>query len=82
VIVGGGPVGLALSSALSASKAVRDSLSVELIEAGPLSKVREWNPEPQTYSNRAVSLTNASQQFLQGLRVTVEIPLNTANSWL
>ncbi|TFL02046.1 hypothetical protein BDV98DRAFT_506257 [Pterulicium gracile] len=67
VIVGGGPVGLALTSALRSSKAVSDALSIELIEASPLSKVSEWNPGPDAFSNRAVSLTNASVEFLRDI---------------
>ncbi|KAF8265087.1 hypothetical protein EI94DRAFT_1736773 [Lactarius quietus] len=53
VIVGGGPAGLAFASAL-----------VTLVEGGDLGKVRAWEMPPNAYSNRVVSLTNASQDFL------------------
>ncbi|KAK7466404.1 putative ubiquinone biosynthesis monooxygenase [Stygiomarasmius scandens] len=66
VIVGGGPVGLALASALGSKQALRESLKVALVEAGDLSKVQNWTPADHTYSNRVVSLTNESQAFLQG----------------
>ncbi|GBE86276.1 ubiquinone biosynthesis hydrox [Sparassis latifolia] len=69
VIVGGGPAGLALASALGASKAVQHGLRVTLVEAGDLSKVREWSPPPGTFSNRVSSITNASQAFLQDIGV-------------
>ncbi|KAI0731047.1 ubiquinone biosynthesis hydrox [Earliella scabrosa] len=64
VIVGGGPAGLALASALSSEPSLRDTLKVSLVEAGDLSKVRDWTPPPGTFSNRVSSITNASQAFL------------------
>ncbi|KAJ7583215.1 ubiquinone biosynthesis hydrox [Mycena floridula] len=63
-IVGGGPAGLALASALVSKQIIRDSVKITLVEAGDLSKVRQWNPAAGTYSNRVSSLTNASQAFL------------------
>ena len=85
VIVGGGPAGLALASALGAnsltmiiieaaywlnegaSQTIRESLQITLVEAGDLSKVRDWEPHPASFSNRVSSLTNASRHFLQGI---------------
>ncbi|KAH8997794.1 hypothetical protein EDB86DRAFT_2803395 [Lactarius hatsudake] len=64
VIVGGGPAGLAFASALAANKALRDSVKVTLVEGGDLGKVRDWEMPPDAFSNRVVSLTNASQDFL------------------
>ncbi|TFY70136.1 hypothetical protein EVG20_g2879 [Dentipellis fragilis] len=69
VIVGGGPAGLALASALGSSNAVGKQLGVTLVEAGDLAKVRDWNMSPGAYSNRVVSLTNASEGFLQSIGV-------------
>ncbi len=57
---------------LGSSQAVRDSLKISLIEAGDLSKVREWSPASGAFSNRVSSLTNASQAFLKG-----NVPLYT-----
>ncbi|KAJ3534227.1 hypothetical protein NMY22_g7018 [Coprinellus aureogranulatus] len=65
VIVGGGPAGLALASALGSSPVVKDDLSVALIEAGDLTKIQDWSLPTGTFSNRASSLTNASQDFLK-----------------
>ena len=45
---------------------LRDTLKVSLVEAGDLSKVRDWTPPPGTFSNRVSSITNASQAFLGG----------------
>lgn len=61
LIIGGGPAGLALASALGSS-----ALDVVLVEAADLSKVRTWSLEPSIFSNRVSSLTNASQLFLRG----------------
>ncbi|KAJ6493645.1 hypothetical protein C8R47DRAFT_1044073 [Mycena vitilis] len=68
VIVGGGPAGLALASALGSSQLVRDSLRVALVEASDLSKVRDWAPAPGAFSNRASTLTHKSQTFLRDIR--------------
>ncbi|KAJ7281633.1 ubiquinone biosynthesis hydrox [Mycena rebaudengoi] len=68
VIVGGGPAGLALASALGSSQLVRTSLRVALVEASDLSKVRDWAPAIGTFSNRVSSLTHASQEFLKAIR--------------
>ncbi|KAF5336069.1 hypothetical protein D9611_006401 [Ephemerocybe angulata] len=65
VIVGGGPAGLALASALGSSPAIKDNLTVALIEAGDLTKIQEWSASPGDFSNRVSSLTNASQDFLK-----------------
>ncbi|KIK60472.1 hypothetical protein GYMLUDRAFT_43792 [Collybiopsis luxurians FD-317 M1] len=67
VVVGGGPVGLALASALGSKTELQNSLKIALVEAGDLSKIRDWSPPPGTFSNRVVSLTNASQTFLQDI---------------
>ncbi|KAJ7623287.1 ubiquinone biosynthesis hydrox [Roridomyces roridus] len=68
VIVGGGPAGLALASALGSSQLVRESLRVALVEASDLSKIREWTPAEGAFSNRASSLTHKSQTFLRDIR--------------
>ncbi|KAF5383600.1 hypothetical protein D9615_003491 [Tricholomella constricta] len=67
VIVGGGPAGLTLASALGSSRIARQKVRVTLVEGGDLSKVRHWSPPPGTYSNRVVSLTNTSQSFLKAI---------------
>ncbi|KAJ7504471.1 ubiquinone biosynthesis hydrox [Mycena galericulata] len=67
VIVGGGPVGLALASALGSSQLVRDSLRVALVEASDLSKIAGWSPVAGIFSNRASSLTQKSQAFLRDI---------------
>ncbi|KAH9928780.1 ubiquinone biosynthesis hydrox [Amylocystis lapponica] len=79
VIVGGGPAGLALASALGQSKAIRDSLRVTLVEAGDLSKVRDWAPAPGTFSNRVSSITNASRSFLHGIGAWAHVEADRTN---
>ncbi|KAL4258622.1 Ubiquinone biosynthesis monooxygenase COQ6, mitochondrial [Pleurotus pulmonarius] len=66
VIVGGGPAGLALASALGSST-VSDRLRVVLVEGGDLSKVHDWSMDSNAYSNRVSSLTNASHSFLRDI---------------
>ncbi|KAJ2919548.1 hypothetical protein MD484_g874, partial [Candolleomyces efflorescens] len=65
VIVGGGPAGLALASALGSSSTIQNNLSIALVEAGELNKIKEWAPAAGAISNRVSSLTNASQDFLK-----------------
>ncbi|EPQ56623.1 ubiquinone biosynthesis hydrox [Gloeophyllum trabeum ATCC 11539] len=67
VIVGGGPAGLALASALGSKPHVRQTTKVALIEAGDLAKIREWHLPAGSFSNRVSSLTNASQYFLESI---------------
>ncbi|KAI0248972.1 hypothetical protein BJV78DRAFT_1130345 [Lactifluus subvellereus] len=64
VIVGGGPAGLAFASALAASKILRSSVKVTLVEGRDLGKVQGWDMPPDAFSNRVVSLANASLDFL------------------
>ena len=80
VIIGGGPVGLALASALSefqtersiyllsvyvdASESIRSTQTVALIEASDLSKVKGWSMPQSAFSNRVSSITNASYEVL------------------
>ncbi|KAH9975601.1 hypothetical protein BJV74DRAFT_782076 [Russula compacta] len=64
VIVGGGPAGLALASALASSDPLRSSVKVTLVEGGDLRKIHSWDMSPNSFSNRVVSLTNASLDFL------------------
>ncbi|KAG6829885.1 hypothetical protein H0H92_003154 [Tricholoma furcatifolium] len=76
VIVGGGPAGLTLASALGSSDHVRQNLRVTLVEGSDLSKVAGWSPSLGTYSNRVSSLTNASQSFLQAIGAWSYVDVN------
>ncbi|KAH9479448.1 Ubiquinone biosynthesis monooxygenase COQ6, mitochondrial [Psilocybe cubensis] len=67
VIVGGGPAGLALASALGSSSSLRKNVSVTLVEGGDLTQIKSWNPPPESFSNRVSSLTNTSRSFLQDI---------------
>ncbi|KAG8977754.1 putative ubiquinone biosynthesis monooxygenase, partial [Tulasnella sp. 427] len=67
VIVGGGPAGLALATALASSSSIRETTSIALIEAGDLSRVRNWSQPENTFSNRVSSITNVSQGFLESI---------------
>lgn len=48
------------------SKLVQNNLSITLVEAGDLQKVRDWQQEPGTFLNRVSSITNSSKAFLEG----------------
>lgn len=65
MIIGGGPAGLSLLAALKSSPVTRN-LKCSLIEGFSLDKIREFetNP-PEEYTNRVVSLTPKSVEFMQ-----------------
>ena len=64
VIVGGGPAGLTLATALKSSSITRN-LKVALIEGQSLLSSKEWLPKTGEFSNRVSSLTPKSVQFMQ-----------------
>ncbi|RMZ79369.1 hypothetical protein DV738_g3360, partial [Chaetothyriales sp. CBS 135597] len=66
VTVGGGPAGLAFLTALRSSP-VTAHLKTALIETQDLDKQRQWSLPPDKYSNRAISLTPASVNFLDSI---------------
>ncbi|KAK5940570.1 putative ubiquinone biosynthesis monooxygenase [Knufia obscura] len=66
VTVGGGPVGLALLTALKSSPAT-SHLKCALIEAQPLPKQKSWELPSDQYSNRASSITPTNQSFLEAI---------------
>jgi ubiquinone biosynthesis monooxygenase Coq6 len=63
VIIGGGPAGLTLATALNNSP-VTQSLKVALIEGSSLDKIRKWQSSDDKFSNRVSSLTPKSVHFL------------------
>ncbi|KAG8527005.1 uncharacterized protein KY384_008434 [Bacidia gigantensis] len=63
-VIGGGPAGLSLLTALRTSKAT-SNLRLALIESRDLKQARQWRLPPDQYSNRASSLTPASRRFLE-----------------
>lgn len=54
-------------SPIASSDAVRGTTQIALIEGGDLSRVHNWSMEPGHFSNRVVSITNASRHFLEGI---------------
>ncbi|KAF8242361.1 ubiquinone biosynthesis hydrox [Wilcoxina mikolae CBS 423.85] len=68
VIVGGGPAGLSLASALRSSS-VTSGLRVALVEGMDLEPLKHWKPELGTYSNRVSSLTPGSVGFFTDIGV-------------
>ncbi|RMZ86371.1 hypothetical protein DV736_g6405, partial [Chaetothyriales sp. CBS 134916] len=66
VTIGGGPAGLAFLAALRSSSTT-SHLKTVLIETQDLDKQRQWSLPPDQYSNRAISLTPASVNFLDSI---------------
>ena len=65
VVIGGGPAGLSLLAALKSSPKTRHLLCT-LIEGSSLQSVRDFLVEPpEEYTNRVVSLTPKSVEFMQ-----------------
>lgn len=67
LIVGGGPAGLTLAAAIKQSPYLSD-LSTVLVDAGDLKgKIANfYHDPPKTFTNRVVSLTPQSKEFLEG----------------
>jgi ubiquinone biosynthesis monooxygenase Coq6 len=51
---------------IASSEAVKRTGKIALIEGGDLSRVRSWSAGHDQFSNRVVSITNASRHFLLG----------------
>jgi ubiquinone biosynthesis monooxygenase Coq6 len=68
VIVGGGPAGLTLATALKANEITR-GLKVGLVEASDLDSIKQWNLGDDRYENRVSSLTPRSVRFLKHIGV-------------
>lgn len=66
VVIGGGPAGLTLATALKNSTHT-SSLKTLLLEGGPQKGIREWSPGPDFYENRVISLTPHSVSFLKSI---------------
>lgn len=66
VVIGGGPAGLTLATALKNSP-YTSSLKTLLVEGGSLDHIKNWGPGPDVYENRVSSLTPRSVSFLKRL---------------
>lgn len=64
VIIGGGPAGLTLATALKNSPVTR-SLKTVLVEGGSMKPLSEWEPTLDYFENRVSSLTPRSVKFLE-----------------
>ena len=61
---------LTLTSGKGTSKPVQEALKITLVEAGDLSKIPAWS-QPDGFSNRVSSITNASKGFLEGTQLAI-----------
>lgn len=57
---------------IASSKVVGGALRISLIEAGDLSRAREWKQAEGSFSNRVSSITNESRDFLSSERCELE----------
>lgn len=64
VVIGGGPAGLTLATALKNSTHT-SSLKTLLVEGSNLSHIKSWDPAADHYENRVSSLTPRSVAFLK-----------------
>lgn len=66
VVIGAGPAGMTLATALKSSPYTKDLKSV-LIEGSKLDNIKNWNPPSDFYENRVISLTPRSVGFLKSI---------------
>lgn len=64
VIIGGGPAGLTLATALKNSPVTRN-LKTVLVEGSDLAPIKDWQPDIEYFENRVSSLTPRSVRFLE-----------------
>lgn len=64
VIIGGGPAGLTLATALKNSPVTRN-LKTILVEGSDISPIKKWEPDMEYFENRVSSLTPRSVRFLE-----------------
>ncbi|KAH6691584.1 ubiquinone biosynthesis monooxygenase COQ6 [Plectosphaerella plurivora] len=80
VCVGGGPAGLSLLTALRANP-VTSGLRVALVEAQDLSKTRNFNLPSDRFSNRCISLTPTSAEYLNSIGAWTHIKRNRVQAY-
>lgn len=80
VIVGGGPVGLALANAFASCKTIESSgARISVLDAANLEKLRSWSLPDGDWSNRVSSVTNENIMFLKRIGVWQHIDLSRTN---
>ncbi|EGG12586.1 uncharacterized protein MELLADRAFT_32404 [Melampsora larici-populina 98AG31] len=80
VIVGGGPVGLALANALATCKTIKSSgTQISVLDSANLDQLSQWTLPNGEWSNRVSSLTNENMRFLKSIGVWQHIDLSRTN---
>ncbi|KAJ1947977.1 putative ubiquinone biosynthesis monooxygenase, partial [Linderina pennispora] len=64
VIVGGGPSGCTLASALGSAKAL-EHMRIALLDSGKLTETRSWEPPADTFLNRTLQITASNKLYLE-----------------
>ncbi|PVU87162.1 hypothetical protein BB559_006215 [Furculomyces boomerangus] len=67
-VVGGGIAGSSLVCALGSSALFRNT-KIALVDSGSLTKISNWDPPTDSFSNRTVQITSANQSFLSDIGV-------------
>ncbi|KAG0174092.1 putative ubiquinone biosynthesis monooxygenase [Apophysomyces sp. BC1034] len=80
VIIGGGVAGTALACSLASNPALREQ-RVALVEAMDLTSTVQWAPQENKYSNRVVSLTPGSMNFLEKIGATNYMHADRTNAY-
>ncbi|KAI8645558.1 hypothetical protein BD408DRAFT_361326 [Parasitella parasitica] len=80
VIIGGGVAGVTLACSLASSPSMRQN-RIALVEAMDLSSVKQWEPKPDNFSNRVVSLTPGSLGFFTKIGMTKHMAMDRTNGY-
>ncbi|KAF7721063.1 putative ubiquinone biosynthesis monooxygenase [Apophysomyces ossiformis] len=80
VIIGGGVAGTALACSLASNPLLREQ-RVALVEAMDLTNTIQWKPQENIYSNRVVSLTPGSMNFLRKIGAAKYMHIDRANAY-
>ncbi|KAH9812500.1 hypothetical protein DFH28DRAFT_978697 [Melampsora americana] len=80
IIVGGGPVGLALANAFASCKTIKSSgIQISVLDSTNLDQIKNWNLPNGEWSNRVSSVTNENITFLKNIGVWPYIDLSRTN---
>ncbi|KAL9553562.1 hypothetical protein PS6_003865 [Mucor atramentarius] len=80
VIIGGGVAGATLACSLASRPSLRQH-RIALVEAMDLTNVKQWEPTPDNYSNRVVSLTPGSMGFFSKIGLTKHMAMDRTNGY-
>ncbi|KAI8379038.1 hypothetical protein BD560DRAFT_324896 [Blakeslea trispora] len=80
VIIGGGVAGVTLACSLASNPSMCHQ-RIALVEAMDLTNVRQWEPKQNEFSNRVVSLTPGSLEFLKRIGIADHMAIDRINGY-